>query len=144
VRTLWAYAGSYCVVFAQGNPLGKKPAPLSRLNCAMPAQESVVPSKRRLSLILMSIVLVTVVLRGCVEPFEVCRTVAASQRWRLLLPCNCSVSSAVASMLDPSFRWKSPLPSGGRRLTRWVTNPPAQSYSASLSEPAIECRGACE
>jgi len=80
VRTLWAYAGSYCVVFAQGNPLGKKPAPLSRLNCAMPAQESVIPSKRRLSLILMSIVLVTVVLRGCVKPFEVCRTVAASQR----------------------------------------------------------------
>jgi len=53
-------------MFAQGNPLGKKPAPLSRLNCAMPAQESVVPSKRRLSLILMSIVLVTVVFCGCV------------------------------------------------------------------------------
>jgi len=66
VRTLWAYAGSYCVMFAQGNPLGKKPAPLSRLNRAIPAQESVVPSKRRLSLILISIVLVTVVFCGCV------------------------------------------------------------------------------
>jgi len=33
-------------LFVQGNPLGKKPAPLSRLECAMLAQEPVVPSNR--------------------------------------------------------------------------------------------------
>jgi len=35
VRTLWAYAGNYCVMFAQGNPLGKKSIPFSRLNCVI-------------------------------------------------------------------------------------------------------------
>jgi len=47
-------------MFVQGNPLGKKPAPFSRLNCAMPIQEFVILFKRRLFLMLISIVLVTV------------------------------------------------------------------------------------
>jgi len=54
--------GKLFVLFVQGNPLGKKLAPFSRLHCVMPVQEAVISFKRRLFLMLISIVLVTVVL----------------------------------------------------------------------------------
>jgi len=58
------------VLFTQRNSLGEKSASFSRLYCAIFVQEVIIPFKRRLFLILIFIMFVTVMLCGYVKYYN--------------------------------------------------------------------------